>query len=110
MAPLEPRRIRIIVAGQVTELRAERTRDTAEMVLGILRVAEDKVLFTRPRRGPVVDLVDWIAKHRHRAEHPDRPLPQKEAGASASAVAAMVARRAAGIARARQEMAREGRQ
>jgi len=64
MKPLEARRIRIILGGHVTELRAERTRDTAEMVIGVLRVAEGRVLFTRPRRGPAVPLVDWIAERR----------------------------------------------
>lgn len=48
----------------MTELRSPHTRDTAELVLGVLRVAEGRVVFCRPRRGPAVDLVDWIGDRR----------------------------------------------
>jgi hypothetical protein len=64
MAPLEARRIRIVLNGEVTELRTERSHDTTELVLGVLRVAEGRVVFTRPRRGPAVSLVDWVAERR----------------------------------------------
>jgi hypothetical protein len=120
MADLLPRRIRIVLNSEVTELRAERSRDTAEMVLGVLRVAEGRVLFTRPRRGPAVPMPDWIAERRHYGGlsaqlSPQRQRQRAEKSARArqaqpaEAVAASIERRAAGIAPARQHTAREAR-
>jgi hypothetical protein len=77
MAPLRPRRIRIVLNGQATELRAERTRDTAEMVLGVLRVGEGRVTFTRPRRGRAASLAEWIAARRPNCRDQHR-APRKE--------------------------------
>jgi hypothetical protein len=64
MKPLLARRLRIVIGGQVTELRSERSRDHTELMLGVLRVAEGRAVFCRPRRGPVVSLVDWIGERR----------------------------------------------
>jgi hypothetical protein len=124
MAPLLPRRVRIVINGVATELRAERTRDASEMVLAVLRVAEGRAMFCRPRRGAALALVDWIAERRQltgmNAER--RPASASTRAATEArraeiaaamsplAVAAGIERRAAGIARSRQRMAREARQ
>jgi hypothetical protein len=120
MAPLEARRIRIILNGQATELRAERTRDAAEMVLGVLRVAAGRVVFCRPCRGASVALVDWIAEQQPKGDQHDRMSPsrQRERAAHATvarhvmapeAIAELLKRRSEGIAQSRQHTAREAR-
>ena len=51
MAPLLPRRLTVVVDGNATEVRSERTRDTAEIALAILRVVPGRVVFTRAGAG-----------------------------------------------------------
>jgi hypothetical protein len=61
--PLEAHRIAATIAGQPVEFRAM-ARDTVELIIAVMRFAEGRLRFCRPRRGPAVDLKDWIAERR----------------------------------------------
>jgi hypothetical protein len=66
MAPLLARRIGAVIDGKPMTLRAEKSRDATELVVAVLRFAEGRLLFCRPRRGPVVTLADWVDERRPR--------------------------------------------
>lgn len=66
MPPLLARRIGVVIDGKPMTLRAEKSRDATELVVAVLRFAEGRTLFCRPRRGTAVTLADWVDERRPR--------------------------------------------
>jgi hypothetical protein len=107
-----PRRLTVLVNGLPMDIRSPESADTIELVLSLLGNMPGRMLFSMARRNPAttISVQQLAAIHRREAAARDgRQRVKGERGASASAVAKMIERRAAGIARSRQRMAREAR-
>jgi hypothetical protein len=77
-ASLLARRIGVVVDGKAMELRAEKTRDATELIVAVLRYAEGRTTFHRPRRGPATALGDWVRRQQPRGGLDPRMLPERQ--------------------------------
>lgn len=88
--PLEAHRIAATIDGKPIEFRAM-ARDTVELIIAVMRYAEGRLRFCRPRRGLAVDLKEWVAGRR-------TPIGMNAERASARLDRAIEARRAQAVA------------